>query len=76
MHMNKNKIVIRYETIGGRKGYYPGNVLARKLLQFIDPRPLSKKKSFTKEQIELGIQLGMDIYIQVIQYKRFEDELN
>ncbi len=74
--MSEGKILIRYETIGGRKRYYPGNVLAQKLLHFTDPRPKSTKKSFSKEQIELGLQLGMNIVVQVIEYKRFEDELS
>lgn len=72
--MSNSKILIRYGTIGGRKRYYPGNLLAKKLLHFIDPRPRSSKKSFSKEQIQLGLQLGMDIVVQIVEYKRCEDE--
>lgn len=61
--MQGSKIVIIYKSTGGRRRYYPGNLLAKRLLEFIAPTGIYK--SFTHKQIELGLKLGMDIVVRI-----------
>ncbi len=61
--MQESKILLIYKSTGGRRRYYPGNLLAKRLLQFIAPTGIYK--SITKRQIELGLELGMNIVVRI-----------